>query len=61
MNIADTYEQAYDEAYTEVSRTTDPQDECFDALLLAAYERLVAQAFRSCLQSTTRLVSHQPN
>ncbi|MDP2323505.1 MAG: hypothetical protein Q8N51_05690 [Gammaproteobacteria bacterium] len=37
--ITDLYEQAYDEAYDEIIRTTNPSDECFDALLLTAYER----------------------
>lgn len=41
MNIADLYAKAYDEAYAEVSRTTDPNSETFDALLLAAYERIL--------------------
>jgi len=52
MNVVDVYEQAYDQAYAEVSRITDPQDECFDALLLTAYERLVKEALTTCLQST---------
>jgi hypothetical protein len=41
--IVNLYEQAYDEAYAEVSRTTDPGSEDFDALLLAAYERILQE------------------
>lgn len=37
----DLYEQAYDNAWAEVIKTTDPLDECFDALLLKTYERLL--------------------
>lgn len=46
MNVVDVYEQAYDQAYAEVSSVTDPADECFDALLLAAYERIVTHSLK---------------
>jgi hypothetical protein len=41
--VVDLYERAYNEAYAEVSRTTDPSNETFDALLLAAYERILQE------------------